>query len=439
MIDTVTMMDGSMGDVAGGDGAPPSVVRPPALGDVVDGLMAKVNAEGLQLLGDGGVLTELTKQLLERALDEELTDHLGYERGDLAGNGSGNSRNGTTPKTVLTEVGPVQLDVPRDRNSTFQPAIVPKGATRLAGFDENIIAWYATGMTTRDIRRQIRRMYHVDVSPDLISRVTDAVVDELREWQHRPLDPVYPIVYIDALVVKVRTQGKVVNRPVYLAIGVDVEGRKHIFGVWLGDGGEGASFWAAVLTEIANRGVQDVLFVCCDGLKGLPEAIEATWPQASVQTCVVHLIRASLRYCSYKDRKRIAAALRPIYTAATVDAAVDAMDSFELEHGDRYPGIVAVWRGCWERFTPFLAYPAVIRKIVYTTNMIESVNYQLRKASKTRGHFPDDDSVVKLMRLIARDISTTRGGTAGTGTYRWREALNFFELYFPGRLDPALI
>ena len=439
MIDTVTMMDGSMGDVAGGDGAPPSVVRPPALGDVVDGLMAKVNAEGLQLLGDGGVLTELTKQLLERALDEELTDHLGYERGDLAGNGSGNSRNGTTPKTLLTEVGPVQLDVPRDRNSTFQPAIVPKGATRLAGFDENIIAWYATGMTTRDIRRQIRRMYHVDVSPDLISRVTDAVVDELREWQHRPLDPVYPIVYIDALVVKVRTQGKVVNRPVYLAIGVDVEGRKHIFGVWLGDGGEGASFWAAVLTEIANRGVQDVLFVCCDGLKGLPEAIEATWPQASVQTCVVHLIRASLRYCSYKDRKRIAAALRPIYTAATVDAAVDAMDSFELEHGDRYPGIVAVWRGCWERFTPFLAYPAVIRKIVYTTNMIESVNYQLRKASKTRGHFPDDDSVVKLMRLIARDISTTRGGTAGTGTYRWREALNFFELYFPGRLDPALI
>ncbi len=439
MIDTVTMMDGSMGDVAGGDGAPPSVVRPPALGDVVDGLMAKVNAEGLQLLGDGGVLTELTKQLLERALDEELTDHLGYERGDLAGNGSGNSRNGTTPKTVLTEVGPVQLDVPRDRNSTFQPAIVPKGATRLAGFDENIIAWYATGMTTRDIRRQIRRMYHVDVSPDLISRVTDAVVDELREWQHRPLDPVYPIVYIDALVVKVRTQGKVVNRPVYLAIGVDVEGRKHIFGVWLGDGGEGASFWAAVLTEIANRGVQDVLFVCCDGLKGLPEAIEATWPQASVQTCVVHLIRASLRYCSYKDRKRIAAALRPIYTAATVDAAVDAMDSFELEHGDRYPGIVAVWRGCWERFTPFLAYPAVIRKIVYTTNMIESVNYQLRKASKTRGHFPDDDSVVKLMRLIARDISTTRGGTAGTGTYRWREALNFFERYFPGRLDPALI
>ena len=444
MTDTLMLADGSIPmDVEPGDGLTSGSVAAargrPALSDVVDGLMAKVNAEGLELLGEGGVLTQLTKQLLERALDEELTDHLGYERGDPAGNGSGNSRNGTTPKRVLTEVGAVDLDVPRDRNATFEPAIVPKGTTRLAGFNDNVIAWYATGMTTRDIRRQIRRMYHVEVSPDLISRVTDGVLEELREWQTRPLDAVYPIVYIDALVVKVRTQGVVVNRPVYLAIGVDVEGRKHILGVWLGDGGEGASFWAAVLTEIANRGVADVLFVCCDGLKGLPEAIEATWPQASVQTCVVHLVRASMRYCSYKDRKRIAAALRPIYTAATVDVAADAMDSFELEHGDRYPGIVALWRGSWERFTPFLAYPAVIRKIVYTTNMIESVNYQLRKASKTRGHFPDDDSVLKLMRLIARDISTTRSGTAGTGTYRWREALNFFELYFPGRLDPALI
>lgn len=442
MTETVMFTDDSMCvEVATGVG--PSSVAPaacrPALSDVVDELMVKVNAEGLQLVGEGGVLAELTKQLLERVLDEELTDHVGYERGDPAGNGSGNSRNGTTPKRVLTEVGPVDLDVPRDRNATFQPGIVPKGTTRLGGFNDNIIAWYATGMTTRDIRRQIRRMYHVDVSADLISRVTDAVVEELREWQQRPLDSVYPIVYIDALVVKVRTNGVVVNRPVYLAIGVDVEGRKQILGVWLGDGGEGARFWASVLTEIANRGVADVLFVCCDGLKGLPEAIEATWPQASVQTCVVHLIRASLRYCSYKDRKRIAAALRPIYTAATIDAAADAMDSFELEHGDRYPGIVTLWRGCWERFTPFLAYPPVIRTIVYTTNMIESVNYQLRKASKTRGHFPDDDSVLKLMRLIARDISTTRGGTAGTGTYRWKEALNFFELYFPGRLDPAMI
>jgi len=245
---------------------------------------------------------------------------------------------------------------------------------------------------------------------------------------------VYPILYIDALVVKVRTSGVVSNRPAYLTVGVDVDGRKHVLGVWLGDGGEGAKFWLSVLTELRHRGLADVLFVCCDGLKGLPDAIEATWPQASVQTCVVHLIRASTRYCSWKDRKRITAALRPIYTAPSVEAAGDAMDTFELEHGDRYPGIVAVWRNAWERFIPFLAYPAVIRKIVYTTNMVESVNYQMRKASKTRGHFPDDDSALKLLRLIARNISTTRGGVAGTGTQGWSAALNAFEIYFPGRL-----
>ena len=407
--------------------------------ELVDGLMAKVAAEGLELLGENGVLAQLTKTILERALDEELTDHLGYERGDPAGRGSGNSRNGSTPKRVLTEVGAVDLDVPRDRNGSFDPVIVPKGVTRLARFNANIVALYARGLSTRDIRRELKRMYGVDVSPDLVSRVTDGVVEELRDWQARPLDPVYPIVYIDALVVKVRTSGVVTNRPAYLAIGVDVNGRKHVFGVWLGDGHEGAKYWLAVLTEIRNRGVADVLFVCCDGLKGLPEAIEATWPQASVQTCVVHLIRASIRYCSYQDRKKIAAALRPIYTAANPDAAADALDEFELDHGDRYPAIVALWRAAWERFVPFLAYPPVIRKIVYTTNMIESVNYQLRKVTRNRGHFPDDDAALKLLRLAARDINTTRGGTAGTGTYRWREALNFFSVYFPGRLDPATI
>lgn len=405
--------------------------------ELVDGLMAKVRSDGLELLGEDGILAQLTKTLLERALDEELTDHLGYERGDPAGRGSGNSRNGTTPKRVLTEIGAVDVDVPRDRNGDFEPVIVPKGVTRLERFNANVIGLYADGRSTRDIRRELKRMYGVEVSPDLVSRITDGIVEELREWQHRPLDAVYPIVYIDALVIKVRTQGVVTNRPAYLAIGVDTEGRKHIFGVWLGDGGEGAKFWLSVLTEIRNRGVDDVLFVCCDGLKGLPDAIEATWPQASVQTCVVHLIRASTRYCSYKDRKRIAAALRPIYTAVNAEAAADALDTFELEHGDRYPGIVGLWRSSWERFTPFLAYPPVIRKIVYTTNMIESVNYQLRKVTKTRGHFPDDAAALKLLRLVARNIATTRGGAAGTGTYRWSEALNFFAFYFPGRLDPA--
>src|SRR5215204_670884 len=368
------MTDGAatISSVAGGE-RDRSVSSPePIPADVVDQLMAKVRAEGLELLGEGGVLAELTKTILERALDEELTDHVGYERGDPAGRGSGNSRNGTSPKRVLTEIGAIDVDVPRDRNGSFEPVIVPKGSTRLARFNANVVALYARGLSTRDIRRELKRMYGVEVSPDLVSRVTDGVVEELREWQHRPLDAVYPIVYIDALVIKVRTQGVVTNRPAYLAIGVDVDGRKHVFGVWLGDGGEGAKFWLSVLTEIRHRGVADVIFVCCDGLKGLPDAIEATWPAATVQTCVIHLIRASLRFASWKDRKRLMPALRAIYTAVTVEAAAEALDLFELEHGDRYPGIVTLWRHAWEQFIPFLAYPAVIRKIVYTTD--ESVN-----------------------------------------------------------------
>jgi transposase-like protein len=425
---TVSAPVAAKGD--GGDGGREAL--PPEL---IDELMAKVRSDGLQLLGDGGLIAEFSKRILERALDEELTDELGYERGDPAGRGSGNSRNGTTPKTVITEVGAVELDVPRDRNGVFEPRIVPKGVTRLKGFNDNVVALYAGGMSTRDIRKTLKRFYGVDVSPDLISRVTDGVLDELAAWQARPLDRVYPIVYIDGLVVKVRTNGRVINRCAYLAVGVDTDGRKHVLGVWLGDGGEGAKFWLSVLTELKNRGVEDVIFCCCDGLKGLPDAIEATWPAASVQTCVVHLIRASIRYCSWKDRKTITKALRPIYTAPSVEAAGDAMDTFELEYGDRYPGIVKLWRDAWERFIPFLAYPPIIRKIVYTTNLVESVNYQMRKASKTRGHFPDDDSAVKLLRLVARDLTTTRGGVAGTGTQGWKEALNSFEIYFPGRLN----
>jgi putative transposase len=414
-----------------GDGDRPAGMVPESM---IDELVAKVRAEGVELVGEGSLLAELTKKLLERGLDEELTHHVGYERGDPAGRGSGNSRNGTTPKTVLTEVGPVDLDVPRDRDGSFDPKLVPKGTTRLGKLSENIVAFYAGGMSTRDIKKTLKRMYGVDVSPDLISRVTDGILDELKEWQTRPLDVVYPILYIDALVVKVRTSGTVINRPAYLGVAVDTDGRKHVLGVWLGDGGEGAKFWLAVLTELKARGLADVLFVCCDGLKGLPDAIEATWPQASVQTCVVHLIRASTRYCSWKDRRTVAAALRPVYTAINAETAADALDTFELEHGDRYPAIVALWRSSWERFTPFLAYPPVIRKIVYTTNLVESVNYQMRKASKTRGHFPDDESALKLLRLIARDITTSRGGTAGTGTWGWKEALQSFAIHFPNRL-----
>jgi len=402
--------------------------------EVINAVMANVDAGGLELLGPDGVLAELTKRLLERGLSEELADHLGYEPGDPAGRGSGNNRNGTTPKTVLTEIGAIDLDIPRDRSGTFEPKLVPKHSRRLEGFNTNIVHLYARGLSTRDIRRELGRMYGVEVSPALISKVTDGIIEELTEWQSRPLDAVYPILYIDALVVKVRTQGTVINRAAYLGVGVDVEGRKHVLGVWLGDGGEGAKFWLSVLAEIANRGVTDVLIVCCDGLKGLPDAIEATWPQALVQTCVIHLIRASLRFASWKDRRAITSALRPVYSAPSVEAAADAMDTFELEWGERYPGIVKLWRGAWEQFTPFLRFPPAVRKVVYTTNLVESINYQLRKVTKTRGHFPTDESALKLLRLAARNISDKRGGDLGTGTSGWAQALNAFEIHFPGRL-----
>src|SRR3954468_2882086 len=402
--------------------------------DMIDAVMARADAGGLELLGPDGVLAELTKRIVERGLAEELSDHLGYEPGNPAGRGSGNNRNGTSAKTVLTDIGAIDLDIPRDRAGTFDPKLVPKHSRRLEGFNQNVIHLYARGLTVRDLRRELARMYGVEVSPALISKVTDGIVEELNDWQHRPLDAVYPIVYIDALVVKVRTSGTVVNRAAYLGVGVDVEGRKHVLGVWLGDGGEGAKFWLSGLTEIRNRGTPDVLLVCCDGLKGLPDAIEATWPQALVQTCVIHLIRASLRFCSWKDRKAITSALRPIYTAPTIEAAISAMDTFELEWGDRYPGIVKVWRAAWEQFTPFLRFPPEIRKVVYTTNLVESINFQLRKITKTRGHFPTDDAALKLLRLGARNISDRRGGDLGTGTWGWKTALNHFEIHFPGRL-----
>jgi putative transposase len=402
--------------------------------ELIEAVMNSADAGGLELLGEGGVLAELTKRILERGLNEELTAHLGYEAGDTAGRGSGNNRNGTSAKKVLTEIGAVDLDVPRDRNGSFEPKLVPTHTRRLEQFDSNVVHLYARGLSTRDITRELKRMYHVDVSPALISKVTDGIIDELNEWQNRPLDAVYPILYIDALVVKVRTSGTVINRAAYVTVGVDVEGRKHILGVWLGDGDEGAKFWLNVLTELRTRGLTDVLLVCCDGLKGLPDAIEATWPQALVQTCVIHLIRASTRFCTWKDRRAVAAALRPIYTALTVEVAESAMDDFEIEWGTKYPGIVRTWRSAWEQFTPFLRFPPEIRKIVYTTNMVESINFQLRKVTKTRGHFPTDQSALKLLRLGARNISDKRGGDLGTGTQGWQIALNAFDIHFPGRL-----
>ena len=403
--------------------------------DVLDELMGRVDAEGAELLGPDGLLSQVTKAVLERALDEELTDHLGYVRHDPAGRGSGNSRNGKTPKVVLTEAGAVDLDVPRDRNGEFEPRIVPKGATRLKGFNDRIISLYARGMTVRDVQSHLEEIYGVEVSPDLISKVTDAVFDELEAWRNRPLDAMYPIVYIDALVIKIR-DGVVANRPAYLAVGVDLDGRKHVLGIWIGDSeGEGSKFWLSVFSELKNRGVDDVLIVVCDGLNGLPNAIEAVWPQAVIQTCVVHLLRGSFRYASYDNRKKLAASMRPIYTAPSVEAAQEAMDAFETEWGSKYPAIVKLWQNSWDVFVPFLAFPPEIRQVVYTTNMIESINYQLRKVTKNRGHFPNERAALKLLYLAVRNITTERGGTAGTGTLGWKACLNALAIYFPNRIN----
>ncbi len=373
-----------------------------------DELMDRVDAGGLALTGPGGFLPEMIKAVLERGLAAELTEHLGYEKGDPAGRVLPNSRNGFTPKTVATEVGDVALAVPRDRAGNFEPRLVPKGARRLGGLDEMIISLYAGGMTVRDIGHHLARTLGTELSHDTISKITDSVLEEVRDWQARPLEPIYPIIYLDALVVKVRDGHQVANRAAHIAVGVDLDGIKHVLGIWV-QASEGAKFWAGVCAELANRGVKDVLIVCCDGLTGFPEAIEATWPHATVQTCTVHLIRAAMRFVSYQDRKKVAAALRPVYTAPTAAVAETALADFAgSELGQRYPTAVATWRNAWERFIPFLAFPPAVRKIIYTTNAIESLNYQLRKIIKNRGHFPNDDAVVKLLWLAIRDIEDKR-------------------------------
>jgi putative transposase len=341
-------------------------------------------------------------------LQTELTEHLGYDKHDAAGKGSGNSRNGTTPKTVLTEVGPVALDVPRDRAGTFAPTLVPKGERRLGGLGDIIISLYAGGMTVRDICHHLHRVYGSDLSPDTVSAVTDSVLEEVKAWQTRPLDEVYPIIYIDALMVKVRDGAHVRNKAAYLVVGVDTDGVKHVLGIWIANT-EGSKFWLGVFTELRNRGVRRVLIACCDGLEGLPEAVETIWPYTIVQTCVVHLIRASLKYASYTDRKKLATALKPVYTAVNADTAQDALlELAESPLGRKHKTAIAVWERAWERFIPFLQFPPELRKVIYTTNTIESLNYQLRKIIKNRGHFPTDDSVVKLLWLAICDIEDKR-------------------------------
>jgi putative transposase len=375
---------------------------------LLDRMVATMRTEGVRLTGPGGFLTEMLKAVLERGLTAELTEHLGYDRHDPAGNGSGNSRNGSTPKTLLTEVGPVPLDVPRDRAGTFAPQLVPKGERRLGGLSDIIISLYAGGMTVRDICHHLHRVYGTELSPDTVSTVTDAVLEEVKAWQTRPLDECYPVIYVDALMVKVRDGAHVRNKAAYIVVGVDTDGVKHVLGIWIANT-EGSKFWLGVFAELRNRGVRRVLIACCDGLEGLPEAIETIWPYTIVQTCVVHLIRASLRYASYTDRKKLAQALRPLYTAANADAAQDALRELaDTPLGRKHKAALAVWERAWERFIPFLAFPPDLRRVIYTTNTIESLNFQLRKIIKNRGHFPTDDAVTKLLWLAICDIEDKR-------------------------------
>ncbi|MEV4517890.1 IS256 family transposase [Dactylosporangium sp. NPDC049525] len=402
--------------------------------EVIDALLADAGRQGLAVDGPGGLIQQMIGAVLERALEAEMAEHLGYDRGGApVGGAGGNHRNGHGSKTVLTTAGPVQITVPRDRTGAFEPKIVPKRRRRLGQVDEAILSLYARGMTTRDIRDHLEEVYGAEVSHETVANVTDVVADEVRTWQHRPVDDVYPILHVDAIRIKVRDNGTVVNKAAHLVVGVDVDGFKQVLGVWIQET-EGAKFWLRVLTDLRQRGLRDVLIVCCDGLTGLPDAIGAAWPDAVVQTCVVHLLRNSMRYVSYGDRKLIAKALRPIYTAVNADMAEAALTEFQRVHGRQYPGIVDAWQRAWNEFTPFLAFDADIRKIIYTTNMIESINYQLRKITKTRGHFPTDDAAIKLLYLGIRNISRQRGGEAGTGTWGWKKALNALAIHFPGRL-----
>jgi putative transposase len=428
-----------------------------AASGALDEIFAKIDAGELDLTGAEGFIPGLVKAALERGLQAELTGHLGYEKGAAEASLFANSRNGSTSKTVSTSVGDIGLDTPRDRQGSFTPRLVPKGSRRLGGLDDMIISLYAGGMTIRDIEHHLRSTLGTELSRETISKITDEVLEEVLAWQRRPLEALYPVIYLDALVVKVRDGGHVRNKAAHIAVGVDIEGIKHVLGIWV-QTSEGAKFWAGVCAELANRGVRDVLIVCCDGLTGFPEAIEATWHNATVQTCVVHLIRAATRFVGYQHRKSVAAALKPIYQAPDAEAARVELEAFKTSDlGLRYPNTVATFENAWERFTPFLAFPPELRRVIYTTNSIESLNFQLRKIIKNRGHFPNDDAVVKLLWLAicniedkrARDRENERGKPSnerhaaprlveGQVTTNWKKALAQLALAYPDRIEPHL-
>jgi putative transposase len=400
---------------------------PPIKTELLDELLSGVKTPD-DLLGDGGVFRRLKKALMERALGAELTHHLGYEKGAApSGRGRGNSRNGHSAKTVLTDDGEIDLSIPRDRAGTFEPVLVPKGVTRVEGFDARIISLYARGLSVREIQAHLKELYGTEVSPDLISRVTDAVLDEVKEWQNRPLEALYPIVFFDALRVKVRDEGIVKSKAVYVALALDTEGQKHVLGLWI-EQTEGAKFWLKVMNELKTRGLNDILIAVVDGLKGFPEAIGAVYPQSMVQTCIVHLIRNSLAFVSWADRKAIMPDLKAIYGAASADAALERLDAFETKWGKRYPTIAPAWRRGWDYVTPLFAFPPAIRKMIYTTNAVESLNRSLRKIIKTRGSFPTDDAALKLLYLAIQNA-----GLRWRRPVEWTAAMNQFAILFGDR------
>jgi transposase-like protein len=398
-------------------------------------LVEEATAKGVSLVGPGGLLADLTKRVLELGLEVEMTEHLGYDKHAVEGHHSGNSRNGTRSKTVLTEVGPVEIDVPRDRNGTFEPATVRKRQRRLEGVDSMVISLTAKGLTTGEIAAHLAEVYGAEVSKDTISKITDAVLAEMADWLIRPLDRVYPVIFIDAIHVKVR-DGQVANRAFYCAIGVTVEGKRDILGIWASPGAEGAKFWLGVLTELKNRGVADACIVVCDGLKGLPDAIEVTWPRAVVQTCVLHLIRGTFRYAGRQHWDAMARDMRPIYTAVNEADAKERMIEFFENWADRYPAVRQLWEGAWAEFVPFLDYPPEVRRVIYSTNAIESLHARMRRATRARGHFPTEQAAMKCLYLVVRSLDPTGKG-ATRWMNRWKPALNAFAITFEDRLFPT--
>lgn len=399
--------------------------------EVIDELL-KGYEKPEDIIGENGLLKQLTKALLERAMSAEMSAHLGYDKHDPAGHNSGNSRNGASAKTVKGEFGEMEVQTPRDRNATFEPQILKKHQTRFDGFDEKILSMYARGMSTREIQGHLEEMYRVEVSPALISQVTDAVVEELKAWQNRPLEAIYPIIYLDALYVKMRHEGRVENRAVYVAIGVGMDGRKDVLGLWT-SGNEGAKFWLAVLTELKNRGVKDVLIACVDGLKGFPQAIESVFPQTRIQLCIVHVVRASLNYVNWKERKLVTADLKNIYRASSERQAEQELAAFITKWGHKYQAIGKMWTDNWHRITPFFEFPAEVRKVIYTTNAVESLNMSLRKIIKTRGSFPSEEAALKLLFLALQNVSKK-----WNTVQEWKQALNQFDILCGDRIRAAL-